>query len=299
MNTIVTRKVHTSTAELKVHTSTATLTISRVISYTVLILLILVCLFPFYILIINATRSNPEIMSGFSFLPGESFAANWRNLLSDENIPVLRAMFNSLLISGCCAALTTYFSAMTAYGLYAYQFKAKNFAFTFIMLVMMVPMQVSALGFIRLVTDMNMMDTFYPLILPSIAAPVVFFYMKQYMESVLPLEIVEAARCDGSNEFRTFNTIVLPVIKPALAVQAIFSFVSSWNNYFMPALIINSKANKTIPILIAQLRSADYMKFDLGKVYMLICLAIIPLLIIYILLSKHIIKGVTLGSIKG
>lgn len=163
----------------------------------------------------------------------------------------------------------------------------------------MVPGQVSALGFIQMVTKMGLYDTFLPLIIPAIASPVVFFYMMQYMESVLPFEIVESARIDGANEFFTFNTIVLPILKPAIALQAIFSFVGSWNNYFMPALILSSKNKKTIPILIAQLRSADYMKFDLGKVYMLICLAIIPLLIVYLILSKQIIRGVTMGSVKG
>jgi multiple sugar transport system permease protein len=167
------------------------------------------------------------------------------------------------------------------------------------MLVMMVPTQVATLGFIRLITDLNMMDTFYPLIIPSISAPIVFFFMIQYMESVLPFEVVEAARMDGSNEFRTFNAIVLPMITPALAVQAIFTFVSTWNNYFVPALIIDTANRKTIPILMAILRSADYAKFDLGVVYMLIFLAIIPVMIVYILLSKYIIKGVTLGSVKG
>ena len=137
------------------------------------------------------------------------------------------------------------------------------------------------------------------MILPGIAAPVVFFYMKQYMESVLPLEVIDAARVDGSNEFRTFNTIVLPMLKPAIAVQMIFSFVSSWNNYFIPALLLDKAELKTVPIMIAQLRSADYSKFDMGKVYMFILLAILPVLIIYIILSKSIIKGVTAGSVKG
>ena len=164
---------------------------------------------------------------------------------------------------------------------------------------MMVPYQVSTLGFIQLVTKMDMMDTYWPLILPKIAAPIVFFFMKQYMESVLPLEIVEAARVDGSNEFHTFNRIVLPMIKPAIAVQAIFAFVENWNNYFIPALIINTNDKKTIPILIAQLRSADYLKFDLGKVYMMVFIAIIPVMIVYIFLSKFIIKGVTMGGLKG
>jgi len=275
------------------------LTISRVLCYIALIFITVLCLFSFYILIVNSTRAHADIMKGFSFLPGKFFSKNLTALLTDKNIPVVRALGNSLFISSCVALFTTYFSAMTAFGIHVYDFKFKKIAFSFIMLVMMVPTQVSALGFIQLVTKMGMMDSFYPLIFPSVAAPIVFFYMKQYMESVLPHEIVEAARIDGSNEFRTFNTVVLPIIKPALAVQAIFSFVSSWNNYFIPALIINSKAKKTIPILIAQLRSADYMKFDLGKVYIMICVAIVPLLIVFVILSKYIIRGVTLGSVKG
>ncbi len=279
--------------------ASAFLTINRIICYFILGLLALLCLFSFYFLIVNASRPHAEIMSELSLLPGNFLFKNLSNLLSDENIPMLRGLFNSLLISTCAAALTTYFSAMTAYGLHAYNFRFKRTAFMFIMMIMMIPTQVSVLGFIQLITKMGMMDTFYPLILPSIAAPIVFFYMKSYMESVLPLEVVEAARVDGSNEFRTFNRIVLPIIKPALAVQAIFSFVTSWNNYFVPSLIINTNENKTIPILIYQLRSADYMKFDLGQVYIMIFVAIVPLLIVYILLSKFIIKGLTLGSVKG
>jgi len=277
----------------------ALLTFTRILCYIFLVLLTVLCLFSFYILIINSTRANSEIQKGFSILPGKFFLINLNGLLADANIPILRALGNSLFISALTAVFTTYFSAMTAFGLHIYNFKFKKFAFSFILLVMMVPTQVSTLGFIQLITKMGLMNTFYPLIIPSIAAPIVFFFMFQYLASVLPQEIVEAARVDGSNEFNTFNTIVLPIMKPALAVQAIFSFVTSWNNYFVPALIINSKNNKTIPILIAQLRSADYMKFDLGKVYIMICVAIIPLLIVYIFLSKFIIRGVTLGSVKG
>ena len=197
------------------------------------------------------------------------------------------------------AAITTYFSALTAYGVHVYNFRAKNLVFTFIMAVMMIPAQVSALGFVQMMNKIHLTNSFIPLILPAVAAPVVFFYMKQYMESVLPLEIVEAARVDGSNEFRTFNTIILPIMKPALAVQAIFSFVSSWNNYFIPALLLDKAEMKTVPIMIAQLRSADYSKFDMGKVYMFILLAILPVMLVYIILSKSIIKGVTSGSVKG
>ncbi|MDC7224769.1 MAG: carbohydrate ABC transporter permease [Spirochaetales bacterium] len=273
--------------------------IERSVCYLVLLFLTFISLFPFFILVINSTRVHSEIMKGFSLIPGNGFFLNFKNLFTDKNIPIFRALINSLFISFSTAFLTTYFSAMTAYGIHIYHFRGKEFAFRFIMLVMMVPPQVSALGFLRLIMGMNMLDTFYPLIIPAVASPVVFFFMIQYMKSILPYEIVEAARIDGSHEVRTFNTIVFPILKPAFAVQAIFAFVGSWNNYFIPALILNSKERKTIPILIAQLRSADYMKFDMGKVYMLIFIAIIPLTVVYFFLSKYIIKGITLGSVKG
>ena len=269
-----------------------------ILAYVVLIILAFLCLFFFYILIINATRNHSQIQQGFSFLPGKSFFVNFHNVANDANIPVLSGIKNSLIVSAAAAALATYFSALTAYGLYAYEFKLKRPAFIFIMLILVMPTQVSALGFIRLITGMGLMNTLWPLFLPSVAAPAVFYFMYSYMQSSLPLELVEAARIDGSNEFRTFNRIVLPIMKPAIAAQAIFTFVTTWNNFFIPALVITDNSKKTLPILIAALRSADFMKFDMGKVYMVILLAILPIIIVYILLSRYIIAGVTLGGVK-
>lgn len=275
------------------------LKVRRVISYIVLVLLAFICLFPFYILIINATRAHSAIQQGFSFLPGGSFMANWKKLMANDNLPVLMAMVNSFLIAMSTALFTTYFSALTAYAIHTYNFKLRKPAMTFILMIMMVPTQVSALGFVRQMTTMGLDDSFIPLIIPAIASPVVFFFMLQYMESALPIEIIEASRIDGSGEFNTFNRIVLPIIKPAISVQAIFAFVNSWNNYFIPNLLLESKEKKTIPILIAQLRSADFMKFDMGQVYILIALAIIPVLVVYLFFSKYIVQGVALGSVKG
>ena len=272
---------------------------ARFVVYFILIFLAVLCLFSFYMLIINSSRSNAELQGGFQLWFSGHFFENLKNAWNDASINIPRGMLNSFLIAACCAILTTYFSALTAYGVHVYDFKLKKFAFYFIMAVMMIPPQVSAVGFIQLVYKFHLTNNYIPLILPSIAAPVVFFYMKQYLESVLPMEMVEAARIDGSSEFMTFNRIVLPIMKPALAVQMIFSFVGSWNNYFIPALLLDKKELKTVPIMIAQLRAADYSKFDMGKVYMFILLAILPVMIVYIFLSKAIIKGVTAGSVKG
>ncbi|MBQ2823456.1 MAG: carbohydrate ABC transporter permease [Oscillospiraceae bacterium] len=275
------------------------LLVRRIIAYTVLIVLTILSLFPFIILIINSTRSHYDIMQGFSLIPGTTFGQNLTNVLKNEQLPIFRGMLNSFIVAGGSALLSVYFSTFTAYGIHVYDFRLKKFAFTFIMIIMMVPTQVSALGFIKLMRSFNMLDTFWPLVIPSIAAPAVFFFMKQYMESSLPLEIVEAARIDGCNEFRIFNEIILPIMKPAIAVQAIFTFVTGWNNYFTPALILSKKNMKTLPILIAELRSADFLKFDMGQVYFLIMLSILPVIVVYLCLSKFIIRGVTLGSVKG
>ncbi len=273
--------------------------VRRFFAYLFLIIITILCLFSFYLLLINATRSNSQLQAGFTLLPGGNFIHNLKNAWNDASINIPRGLVNSFVVAALSAILATYFSALTAYGIHAYQFKLKKAAFTFIMAVMVIPPQVSAVGFVQLMYKLHLTNNFLPLILPGIASPIVFFYMKQYMESVLPLEMVEAARVDGSHEFATFNRIVLPILKPAIAVQMIFSFVASWNNYFIPALLLDKAHMKTVPIMIAQLRSADYSKFDMGKVYMFILLAILPVIVVYIFLSRSIIGGVTAGSVKG
>lgn len=288
----------------------------RIICYAVLVLLAILSLFPFYIMVVNATRSHPQIQSGFSAIPGTQLwlhikqfikSERWFDVVAGQQVerkvygtsyPIFRGLGNSFLVAIFTAAFTTYFSAMTAYGIYMYNFKGKKTAFKFIMAVMMVPTQVSTLGFLQLITKLGIMNSYIPLIIPAIAAPVVFFYMYQSMEATLPYSIVEAARVDGSNEFYTFNAIVCPMLKPAFAVQSIFAFVSSWNNYFIPALVISDKKLWTVPIVIANARSADYMMFDLGVNYTLMTVAILPLIVIYFLLSRYIIGGVTAGGVK-
>lgn len=270
-----------------------------IFAHVLLVILAFMCLFFFYILFVNSTRSHADLQKGFAALPGGYFIKNFINVANDGTFPMVRGIMNSLIVSGSCAAICTYFSSLTAYGLYAYDFKLKKVAFTFIMAILVMPTQVTAMGFLRLITGMHMNDSLLPLIIPSIASPAVFYFMYSYLESSLPLSLVEAARIDGSWEFRTFNQIVLPIMKPAIAVQAIFTFVGSWNNYFVPALVIETKSKMTVPILIALLRGADYMNQDMGKIYMMIMVAIVPIILVYLFLSKYIIAGVTLGGVKG
>lgn len=274
--------------------------IHKIIRHTICIICCIVSLGPFYIMIINATRSSVAIQQGLTLIPSTWFSTNLTNLF-DKSVsvgtPIWKAALNSAMITIPATVLTVYFSSMTAYGIHAYQFKMRNFAWSFILGIMMIPTQVSIIGFYKMLISFKLNDSYLPLILPAIAAPSTVFFMRQYMKASLPLEIVEAARIDGSGELRTFNTIVTPLMKPAIATQAIFAFIASWNNLFTPSIVLSSASKYTLPMFIQMLRSEQFRQ-DYGIIYMGLFLVVLPLLVVYFLLSKYIIAGVALGGVK-
>lgn len=273
------------------------LAVRKFFIYVVCIVLCVMSLFPFVVMFVNATRDNYSIQQGMILIPGDKLLQNFKTLNERQNFDTLLGMRNSLIIATSSTVLSLYFSTMTAYGLVVYRFKGRKFAFTFIMAVLMIPTQVSMVGFFTFMFKLNLVNTYIPLIIPSIAAPSLVFFMRQYMVSGLPLEIVEAARIDGSSEFGTFNRIALPMMKPALATQAIFTFVGSWNKLFEPTMLINSQNRYTMPMLVSLLKS-DRFRTDYGTVYLALALTVLPLFVVYFILSKYIIAGVALGGVK-
>ena len=273
----------------------------RTLIYIILTILALLCLFPVFEVITNMTRSTGAIATSIGFWFGDKLVENWTGTFARTSFKMDKAIMNSLIVAFASATLSTYFSALTAYGLQVYNFKGSRAIFTFILVIMMIPTQVSAVGFVDMMTKMGAKNTLWPLFIPSICSPVVFFYMKQYMESVLPMEMIEAARVDGASEIRIFHQMILPIIVPAIAVQFIFAFVGSWNNLLVPSLLLDGGPNfQTIPIVVAAFNDrSNPQTFDLGQVYVVIFLAIIPLLVIYLFCSRFIIKGMTEGSVKG
>ena len=276
----------------------AMLTVSQVLVYVLLIFLSVLCLFSFYMLIVNASRTNADLQGGFKALPQGHFLENLKNAWNDSSINIPRGMLNSFIIAAATAILSTYFSALTAYGLHAYNFKLKRLAFLFIMAVMVIPKQVSAAGFVQLCYKLKLTNSYLPLILPGIAAPVVVFYMIQYMKSILPMEIVEAARVDGSGEFFTFNRIVLPMLKPTFISVGVLEIMWVWNDFLLPYLVLDLNKYRTIPIVIQYLKGS-YGQVDMGATMALILLSIVPVIIFYLCCQKHIIKGVAAGAVKG
>ncbi len=269
----------------------------KMLIYTVSILLCLLSILPFAIMFVNATRDNYSIQQGISFIPGNKLKDNLETLNNRQNFDVPRGMWNSFQISSLSTILALYISTLTAYGLIVYRFKGRKAAFTFIMAVLMIPTQVSIVGFFTFMFKLGLTNTYIPLILPAAASPAMVFFMRQYMLGAFPLEIVEAARIDGSGEFRTFNTIALPMMKPALATQAIFAFIGSWNRLFEPTMILSSQSKYTMPMLVSLLRS-DRFRTDFGTVYLALSLTVIPLFVVYFALSKFIIRGVAMGGVK-
>lgn len=287
--------------------SSTNILVRRIIAYTVLVILVVLSLFPFYLLIINATREKKQ--TGLQLYPGGLLWNNFKKLFNSTTSVsfgnVFNALKNSLIISAFASFLCVYVSALTAYAIHVFDFKLRKVADMFILIVMMVPTQSSAIGFYRMVKAWGMTGSdsaiinYIPLIIPAAAAPATYYFMKQYLKSALPLEIVEASRIDGCGEFMTFNRIITPILKPAYAVQLIFTFVANWNNYFMPRLIIEKKSHYTVPLVLSAMRNAGPQETDMGLFYMYILIAIAPVVIVYLILSKFIIRGVALGSVKG
>ena len=266
--------------------------------YIVCIILLLLCLMPFWLLLVNATRSSVEIQThAVSLIPSKYLQNNWK-VFQGKDFNVAVGFKNSLIISTCATALAVYFSSLTAYALTAYEWKLRDGFFGFIMGVMMIPGQVTSIGFYQMCYKLHLTNNHLMLILPSIAAPMMVFFMRQYLQASLSIEIVESARIDGAGEFYTFNRIVLPIMKPAIATQAIFTFVANWNRLFEPSVLLTAKEKKVLPQMVQLLRG-DIYKTEYGSIYLGLTITVLPLIIVYLILSRYIVAGVALGSVKG
>lgn len=272
----------------------------KIFRTVICIILCIVSIFPFYVMIVNTTHTSDVIKHGIKLVPGGELINNFKGMLertAGKGTNVWQAMLHSVIIAVPATVLQVYFATLTAYGLTVYQFKLRNMAWSFIMAIMMIPAQVSIIGFMNLMIKVNLYNTYWPLIIPAMAAPSTVYFMKQYMQGGLSVEIIEAARIDGSSEFATFNKIALPLMKPAMATQAIFAFIASWNNLYTPTMMISDNRKYTLPMFITGLKS-DSIRTDYGFVYVGLTLTVLPLLIVYFALSKYIIAGVALGGVK-
>jgi len=272
--------------------------IYKVLIMVVCIILSILSIMPFVIMFINSTRSTYEIQQhAVSLVPSKYLLNNWRVLTSKSFNPA-KGFLNSLIVSCGVTGVTLYFSTLTAYALVMYDWKLKNAFFSFIMAIMMIPATITIIGFYQMVYKIHMTNRFLMLILPAMASPSLVFFMRQYMKPAVSPSLVESARIDGAKEFFTFNVIVLPIMKPAIATQAIFSFVTSWNDLFKPLILLTKQDKYTLPIMVSLLRG-DIYRTEFGSIYLGLTLTALPLIVVYLFLSKYIVAGVAMGSVKG
>ncbi len=267
----------------------------RILMYLGVILFAILCVSPFYIMIINATRSSVEINQGVSLLPGKFLAYNFANL--ERRIRFIDGFLNSSVIAVTATILSSYVTAIAAFGFSFYNIPFKKVLFGIVLAAMMVPAHLGMLGYFDFMQFLKLMDTRISLILPFVANSFAVFFLVQYIKGALSIELVEAARIDGANELAIFHRLGLPIMMPGIATMGIFTFVMNWNNYILPLILIYDESKYTVPLMIGKLNSTAYQT-DFGMVYLGIAMSIVPIMIIFAFLSRYLIEGISAGGIK-
>ena len=270
--------------------------IKKTIIYICLILLAAACLLPFLLMMINSTRSGVEITTGFTFIPSTHLKENWEQLFDYMNL--FRGMGNSLLIAIPATILSGYFSSITAYAMAIYKFKGNKIIFGVIVVFMIIPAQLSLIGFYNLCMTLKLIDSYIPLIVPAIAAPGTVFFLRQYVQATLSPALLEAARIDGAKEIGIFHKIVLPIMMPGIATMSIGAFIGNWNNYLVPLILLNTPSKMTLPVMISTLRAATNLQANQGAIYLGVAISVLPILIAFCFFSKYIISSISAGGVK-
>ena len=270
--------------------------IKKGILYVALVVLALSCLLPFWLMIVNSTRSGVEITHSFSFLPGHSLKDNWIVLFDYVNL--FTGFFNSIKVAVPATLLTAYFSAITAYAMAMYEWKGNSLMFKVIVVFMMIPSQLSLIGFYNLCQKLRLIDSYVPLIVPAIAAPGIVFFLRQYTKSTLSKALLEAARIDGASEILTFHKIVLPIMSPGIATMSIGAFIGNWNSYLVPLILLKTPRKMTLPVMISTLNAATDLQKNQGAIYLGVAISVVPIMIVFSFCSKYIISSISAGGVK-
>ncbi len=270
--------------------------IKRAILYILLIGLALMCLLPFWLMMVNSTRSGVEITHSFSFLPGHSLQDNWTVLFDYVNL--FLGLFNSVKVALPATLLTAYFSAITAFGMAMYEWKGNNILFRVIVVFMMIPAQLSLIGFYNLCQKLHLIDSYIPLIIPAMASPGIVFFLRQYVKATLSKSLMEAARIDGASEIHIFHRIVLPIMAPGIATMSIGAFIGNWNSYLVPLILLNTPRKMTLPVMISTLNAATDLQKNQGAIYLGVAISVVPIIIVFCFCSKYIISSISAGSVK-
>lgn len=264
------------------------------VKQVLLILMTLVMFFPLYIVFIMGTYYSEDIFKGLPILPSDYLMENIQMVISKG---YFRAYFNSITVSVASVILSVLISSLIGFALAKYKFKGKKAIFGFIMAIMMIPGQISLIGYMLEMRKIGLMNTLLPLIFTWAAHPLGAFLMTQFISDAVPDELLESGRLDGCSEPGLFFKIVVPCIKPGFLTLATLVFLWSWNNYVLPLIMVNKQEMFTIPLMVNNLSNA--FRSDYGAIMCALSLSVLPMIIIFSLCSKTFIKGIAAGAVKG
>ena len=268
--------------------------ISAAIKQIILILMTLVMFFPLYIVFVMGTYYSEDIFKGLPMLPSDYFLTNLKLVISKG---FFSAYLNSITVSVASVILSVLVSTMIGFALAKYNFKGKKFIFAFVMAIMMIPGQISMIGYMLEMRKMNLINTLLPLIFTWAAHPLGAFLMMQFISDGIPDELLESARLDGCSEPGIFFKIVIPCIKSGFVTLATLVFLWSWNNYVLPLILINKQELFTIPLMVNNLSNA--FRSDYGAIMCALGLSVLPMIVIFSLCSRTFIQGIAAGTVKG
>ena len=270
--------------------------IARAIIYIFALLVAVAAFYPFFVMIISATHDNYNIVARVNVLPGDKLAENFARLT--QYIDLYRGIFNSAFLAVAVTVIQNYFTAMAAYAFSKFEFKGNNALFGVVMVAMMLPGQLGIIGFYKEIQALKLLNSYFTLIIPSIANCFAVFFYKQYLDGGIPNELIEASIMDGCGELGIYHKIVLPLMIPALVTQGVMTFIGSWNNYLTPLIVLNNKAKMTLPLMIATVRDATHA--DYGAQYVGMLVSVIPMVIVFCLASRVIMEKISIGAaVKG
>ncbi len=277
---------------------------NRVFLYGFLILLTIICFTPFYMMLINATRSSADISRGFSLVPDgiDQLMINYGRM--QEVVNIWRGLFNSFAITVPYVLISSYFSALTAWGFTFYRFKGRNILFMVVIGTMMIPPQLGLIGYNEMMMFLgnnlpfSFRNNWISLWFPAFYTGASVFFLRQYMIAAIPYEIIESCRMDGAGELAIFHRMVIPLSMPSIATMGIFTFVYTWNNYLTPLILIDTPRIQPVSLLISTLRNTAY-GHELGAIYLAIAMSVLPILFAFVFLSRYIINGISAGAVKG
>ena len=283
----------------------------KVVSMIVLVIVAFLFLFPLYWILTGAFKTGADIYATTpAWVPTEWTMANFEKLFTRRSAPLfeifgivgptvpgaIRWLVNTVFMAVAAMLLTCLTASMAGYALAKKRFVGRKLVFSLIVCAMALPKQVILIPLLKEMSALHLWDTLWAVIFPTVGWPFGVFLMKQFAEGI-PGEILEAARVDGASEWRTFSTIVMPIIKPGIGALAIFTFINSWNDYFMQLVMLSSNKNYTISLGIATMQAET--SIDVGLLMAGAALASVPIIIVFLVFQKYFTQGITMGAVKG